>query len=200
MYHTHTHSKAKLLFHIIQDAFVIGGLLYMGCSPDARCLEGTHGLHSRQSLVCMKLLLNWGADPNATDDVGNTILHMFQNDMTLMQMVLEHEINVNAANNEGLTPLHVAAKHGLINSIDLLMEKKADPQAKTLQGNTPYDIAALFGHSVYFMRLMKSSVEKEREKKSGIEAVEKWTEECRRLTSSWKKFRHDALQDLSTEQ
>ena len=117
----------------------MSGLLYIGCSPNAM-LAGYHSFHLGNSLVSMKLLLNWGGDPNVKNPAGKTVLHIHQNNLTLMRMFVEHcgaiPLDMNPINQSGLAPIHVSAKHSLISTAEFLMQNGADPRTKTERGHS----------------------------------------------------------------
>lgn len=53
--------------------------------------------------------------------------------------------NVNAKNNNGLTPLHQAAVSGHKDAVELLLANKADVNAKSNNGETPLHMAVMLG-------------------------------------------------------
>lgn len=55
---------------------------------------------------------------------------------------LESGVDVNAKDNQGMTPLHLAAQGGHKEVMELLISKGADVNAKNSEGKTPEDIAA----------------------------------------------------------
>lgn len=55
---------------------------------------------------------------------------------------LESGVDVNAKDNQGMTPLHLAAQGGHKEVMELLISKGADPNVKNSEGKTPEDIAA----------------------------------------------------------
>ena len=58
-----------------------------------------------------------------------------------VKTVLAQKVNVNAANNNGLTALHYAAQGGLTSVVAELAKAGATLDAKDKQGRTPVDVA-----------------------------------------------------------
>ena len=54
---------------------------------------------------------------------------------------------MNAKIENGCTPLHVAASHGRIEVVKILLNNGADMNAKTEDGHTPLHWAASHGHT-----------------------------------------------------
>ena len=181
----------------------MSGLLYMGCSPNAM-LAGYHSFHLGNSLVCMKLLLNWGGDPNVKNPGGKTVLHIHQNNLNILRMFVEHRgaipLDMNPINNDGLAPLHVSAKYGLISAAEFLMQSGADPLTKTKRGHTAFYIAAKSGYLECFRRMIKVAIERETEKSNASHIIQRWEEMCKSLQSKWQTIKPEHLEDFSTEQ
>ncbi|XP_022657121.1 serine/threonine-protein phosphatase 6 regulatory ankyrin repeat subunit A-like isoform X3 [Varroa destructor] len=102
----------------------------------------------------IELLLSRGADPLAQDCKGATALHRacLAHQEAVVQLLLDrpHTITaliqadsaglgtlVNLADNEGRTPLHLAARNGLVSATQLLIQNGADVTAKDRFGHTP---------------------------------------------------------------
>jgi ankyrin repeat protein len=61
------------------------------------------------------MLLDHGADINAVDSSGNTVLHaafekLCRENYDYIKMLLDHGADINAVNNSGKTVLHAALK------------------------------------------------------------------------------------------
>jgi ankyrin repeat protein len=63
-----------------------------------------------------------------------------------VQTLLKQEANVNAANEDGTTPLFIAAEKGHRDIVALLLDHGADVKQTTTDGATPLHIAAEMGH------------------------------------------------------
>lgn len=103
----------------------------------------------------LKLLLAHGADVNARSKEGNLnnmAIHaaIAGNFEHIVKMLIEHGADVNARCEgvwrEGFNALHVAAFFGRESIIKLLLQHSADKTAKTVSGETPYDLAIIRGH------------------------------------------------------
>jgi ankyrin repeat protein len=62
-------------------------------------------------------------------------------------MLLEAGADVNASENGGYTPLHIAAENGQVILVELFLEYGANPYAQMDDGRTPLDIARDAGHT-----------------------------------------------------
>src|SRR5262245_6479726 len=67
-------------------------------------------------------------------------------DLSAAQTLLKQEANVNAANEDGTTPLFIAAEKGHQDIVALLLDNGADVKHTTTDGATPLHIAVEMGH------------------------------------------------------
>jgi hypothetical protein len=96
------------------------------------------------------------ADVKARDEKGQTALHHASlSDKTLptARALLEKGADVDAQDNYGWTPLHVAAFYGSEGIVDLLLAEGADPLKVTRGGDTAYLLALAKGHRKLLPRL-----------------------------------------------
>ena len=79
---------------------------------------------------------------------GCTALHVACNNGqdTVVDVLLQYNVSLNALNNKGQTPLHYAAfsHHGAL-CMELLVKAGADPNVQDLEGRTPLHMTALHG-------------------------------------------------------
>ena len=64
----------------------------------------------------------------------------------LLRRELSNGANVNEKNEDGYTPLHLAAQSGHKRIVELLIDKGSDVNAKNDDGDTPLDVAIKFKH------------------------------------------------------
>jgi ankyrin repeat protein len=103
----------------------------------------------------MRVLFEKGADPKLTTKDGNTALmfaagvgyrdkytHGSESEaLEALKVALEHDPDLNRANNRGDSPLHGAALRGADTLVQFLVDQGAKLDAKTKGGLTPLDIA-----------------------------------------------------------
>ena len=91
----------------------------------------------RMDLV--KILLNKGADPNISDQNGESSLHAAMYGMCsseTTQELIDHGANVNALNKDGASPLLLACSVAQTDSVKLLLKAKADPNIAYTDGDS----------------------------------------------------------------
>lgn len=74
-----------------------------------------------------------------------------------MKLLLKARADTDSTNNEGRTPLHIAAYWGNVECVQLLLEVAADPNTTDESGNTPLSDAENRGHKEV-LRLLKEEL------------------------------------------
>jgi ankyrin repeat protein len=95
-------------------------------------------------------LLAKGVNPDARDSYGGTALHaaMFQKNMEIVKLLLEHGFDVNAIGPQnGYTPMHDAVWANNIEAVRLLLDRNAKTDIKGKDGLTPFAKAQKEGKS-----------------------------------------------------
>ncbi|XP_067391784.1 ankyrin repeat and SOCS box protein 10 isoform X2 [Emydura macquarii macquarii] len=98
---------------------------------------------------CVRLLLSFGAEPEAVSEAGYRPLHLCKSPDSLQcaQLVLQHGASVNSRTEEEEdTALHVAARHGLQEHVQLFLRHGAWLEAKNEEGQTPLNAACAQTH------------------------------------------------------
>jgi len=130
-------------------------LIARGADVDATDRHGSAPIHTavaEQQIEALRLLLAAGADPDLAlsrprrlhppSPAGSTPLHMavraWSERQPMMRMLVEEGgADVDARDEAGLTPLHVAVMQDRLDGIRVLLELGADPNATDEAGYTP---------------------------------------------------------------
>ena len=99
------------------------------------------------------LLLDQGADVNATDQFGNTALHLAVRYPDMIRLLLDRGALVGARNAFGRTPLHRAVGDKRI--VEILLAAGADATARDLFDRTPLDYSLRGGTSAYNLSIVE---------------------------------------------
>ncbi|MDO5609650.1 MAG: ankyrin repeat domain-containing protein [Pseudomonadota bacterium] len=77
---------------------------------------------------------------NATDKYGFTPLHggAGEHHFDMARLLIKHDADVNAKNDQGITPLHLAAHPEIV---DILLANGANLEARSAIGRTPLHVA-----------------------------------------------------------
>jgi len=98
----------------------------------------------------LNMLLNFGAQVNATDKDGNNALHFatLNSHGSIVKKLVEAGIQINAKNKNRHTSLMIGAKLGNLEMVKMLLEIKVDPLIQThryKKGKTALMYACLYG-------------------------------------------------------
>ena len=116
-------------------------LLQAGASPNTADEEGFTPLHSAASLGYNDIILELIRDPRTVVDYQSHSLFtplleaVVYNHTAAAKTLLAHNANVNVANMDGLTPLHLIAEYGNEELLQFILENKI-PVNLTLQVST----------------------------------------------------------------
>jgi cytohesin len=170
---------------------VVEVLLENGADVKAKtAVQGATPLHwaaGRGHSGVVKLLLQKGADALATDNYS-TILHyaVHSNNEEVIRLILDKikdfnedsqlmNPHINAPDNEGDTPLMLAAYSGKMNAAQILLEYKAGINVKNEKGMTALHWAAKGGHKEIVQLLLDNHADpniKNKEEKDPLDLAE----------------------------
>jgi ankyrin repeat protein len=106
-----------------------------------RTIAGVAIMHRLQKTFEFIKSLDNRYELNFKDIHGRTILHTYpyyrRCEAETIKYILKNGADVNAQDNMGKTPLHMACKKGSVKYIRILIENGADVNAKDNNGNTP---------------------------------------------------------------
>ena len=109
-------------------------------------------------VACVKLLIEAGANLDATNYVDHTAIHYaaLNGDATIMSLLVEAGANVDAADVHGWTALHFAIGLGCV---EVLLAAGASPNLREGNGRTPFGIALIRGRSRLWPLLLRAGAE-----------------------------------------
>uniref|UniRef100_A0A8C4HDP0 Protein phosphatase 1, regulatory subunit 16A n=1 Tax=Dicentrarchus labrax TaxID=13489 RepID=A0A8C4HDP0_DICLA len=105
-------------------------------------IDECRGAKEMAMLADIRALVQSGADLNAQDDNGATLLHIASANgyMSVAELLLEHRAQVEVKDSDGWTPLHAASCWGQIQMVELLVAHGASLNTKSVLEETPLDV------------------------------------------------------------
>lgn len=148
------HAKNKEnenLLHLLsrsnKDTLLLKHLLDKGVSLNAKNKDGSSPVSiavERKNIAALTLYTAYKADFSVIAQDGNNLVHkaVKHEDWSLMKIILSHSLDINAKNNEGMTPLHLAAMSGEnIKFVEKMLAAGADKTLTTEFDESAYDLA-----------------------------------------------------------
>lgn len=110
--------------------------------------------------LIQKLVIERTQNVNVKNVLGENALHVIARrneevDVNIIKQLVNKGINLNAKDNSGDTPLHIAANVGNVKFIDAMRNFTVDATIKNNKGFTPLHIAALADEADSFESLLK---------------------------------------------
>lgn len=125
-----------------------------GGDTDDRVDSGTTREDTYMKIVF--LLAEHGADMSLANYNGGTCLINSLHNYHLTEYVLNHEVNINASDNQLKTALHYAIQTDRVQVVKLLLARGADPFLKTNNCDDALQLCCLGGHEKIFEHLVEN--------------------------------------------
>lgn len=159
-------------YHSVETEQALWNLLQHGADVNKHDSHGETALHlatrSGDNVARMMKLLKHGADPNACNHAGETALHtatatvcedneyswLLPRPMETLELLLCNGAEVDAADNNGNTPLILAAEKGLTVMLTILLEHGASTAACNKRGMNALHFAVQRGNAYMVKTLL----------------------------------------------
>ena len=145
---------------------VVKAIVQRGEHVDAKTNEGYTALHiavqSGHAEVVEALIGMGAAVQQKAGANGETPLHTaarILNGRACVEMLTKSGAQINAIEASGETPLHFAAREGFLDTVNLLLEDKADPTMQNVNGENVLHIAVKESRYVIARRIIEYMVE-----------------------------------------
>ncbi|XP_047206223.1 protein phosphatase 1 regulatory subunit 16A [Girardinichthys multiradiatus] len=105
-------------------------------------IDECRGAREMTMLADIQALIQTGADLNAQDNNGATLLHIASANgyMSVAELLVDHRAQLELKDSDGWTPLHAAACWGQIQVVELLVAHGADLNSKSVLDEMPLDV------------------------------------------------------------
>uniref|UniRef100_A0AAQ5X9C3 Protein phosphatase 1, regulatory subunit 16A n=1 Tax=Amphiprion ocellaris TaxID=80972 RepID=A0AAQ5X9C3_AMPOC len=105
-------------------------------------IDECRGAKETAMVADIRALVQSGADLNAQDNNGATLLHIASANgyVSVAELLLENSAQVEVKDSDGWTPLHAASCWGQIQMVELLVAHGASLNAKSVLEETPLDV------------------------------------------------------------
>lgn len=151
------HAAAHGDLHTVADLAGAGADLDAGCGPDGLAPLHLAALNRKPEVV--RLLLQYGADPNVRNEHNQTPLHLAASlgEDESARALIKAGAHVNAAEGmSDMSPLHLAAMEGHLQVARLLIDADADLELREEFGMTPLAVAVYGGHVAVSRQLIEA--------------------------------------------
>eukprot|EP01038_Epipyxis_sp_PR26KG_P011473 gene11473-15366_t len=113
-----------------------------------------------QDFAMIEQALQNGEDVNTINDLGwsAAMIAVEGFDLDLLRFLIEQQIDLNIGDNNGLTPLMLAASRGDREMVEILLRGNANPLPLAVDGSSAYSIALQAGRKVVAMIIAEVAI------------------------------------------
>lgn len=124
----------------------------------------------KNDMIIVKALIDAGADINAKDPYGETLLHIasVRGFQKIISLLIAEGADVNARDGRALTPLHAAAWGGHTETAALLIANGAEINARGDDGVTPLLVSTLSGRNETMELLINNGADIDARNRTGM--------------------------------
>ena len=130
---------------------VVQLLLKEGADVHAVDRYGNNPLHeaiSNNHVGVADMIGRAGGELNYTNPADHMTVAAGLGDLDKLKTLISHGVDVNAADKDGRSSLHLVSSEGNLNVVEFLLAHEADPNSKDRWGHTPLDGAVEKGHDL----------------------------------------------------
>ena len=131
--------SSRTLVFVVGNEEIAKLLVQSGAIADPKIYNVFKAMHTYRNVL--KQLY----DLQRQDSESNSLLHTGFYKLAPLLYLLEEEVDMNAADKQGTTLLHIVCYKGSEHHVKLLLENKADPNKKDVNGLTPLHFAVFKG-------------------------------------------------------
>ena len=137
----------------------------MGADVNEKTKMGIEAMHVaayyQSSPLIVDLLLKNGADVNAKDNKGRSILNYasYRGNKNLIPILIKNKVNINSKDRMGISPLHMASIHNKVEVVKILLNNGANVNISDNYRWTPLHWAVREGHKDVIKLLMSKDAD-----------------------------------------
>jgi hypothetical protein len=151
---------------VVMDGNIDAVTLFLAAGMPVETADALHLAVDVGKAEVAKILLDHGADRNAKDHYGQSLVMTATSNhhADVLALLIAAGADVNAANQYRITPLAVAAEQGHLDAVDTLIAAGANVNARDTAGGTALSVAILRGYQEIVAKLIAAGTDVQRDK------------------------------------
>jgi ankyrin repeat protein len=145
---------ALILAVMSNHSQVVRELLIKGANADVKDMKGYNALLwavNDGNATILEIIVHLRPGLSCRDEYGRGLLHLAavkgHDHLFHTHMLSDNSLELNAVDDLGMTPLHLACQAGSLETVRTLLDRGADISAKDKFGRAPVDVAYQYGNS-----------------------------------------------------